>query len=170
VREAEYPESARRIFYNGPAIWGGCVTRREHRVGSWYPEYSGPENCHGARRVWRAFCRPGTKLVEHYACRGTRLIGASNLSRYRIFIGITGAVSRYNLSRSQKSVTVQDFNSGQMRVSGCKNHYEFILGVGAKAKSMTNNLPILSVLWLVLIKNSTLESACVQGKELHSKK
>ena len=21
---------------NGPAIWGGCVTRRKHRVGSWY--------------------------------------------------------------------------------------------------------------------------------------
>jgi hypothetical protein len=21
---------------NGPAIWGGCVTRREHRAGSWY--------------------------------------------------------------------------------------------------------------------------------------
>jgi hypothetical protein len=21
---------------NGPAIWGGCVTRRKHRAGSWY--------------------------------------------------------------------------------------------------------------------------------------
>ena len=21
---------------NGPAIWGGCVTRRRHRAGSWY--------------------------------------------------------------------------------------------------------------------------------------
>jgi hypothetical protein len=21
---------------NGPAIWGGCVTRREHRAGSWF--------------------------------------------------------------------------------------------------------------------------------------
>jgi len=26
---------------NGPAIWGGCVTRRSIRAGSWYPEYSG---------------------------------------------------------------------------------------------------------------------------------
>ncbi len=44
---------------NGPAIWGGCVTRREHRVGSWYPvppQAGGSENCHGARRVWRGFC------------------------------------------------------------------------------------------------------------------
>jgi len=65
---------------NGPAIWGGCVTRRKHRAGSWYPEYSGPENCHGARRVWRTFCRPGTNFIEHYECRGTSLIGAANLS------------------------------------------------------------------------------------------
>jgi hypothetical protein len=36
-----------------------------------------------------------------------------------------------------------------MRESGCKNHYEFVLSAGAKAKSVTNNLPILSVLWLV---------------------
>ena len=24
------------MFANGPAIWGGCVTRRKHRVESWY--------------------------------------------------------------------------------------------------------------------------------------
>jgi hypothetical protein len=58
----------------------------------------------------------------------------------------TGAVSRYNLSRSQKSVTVHDFNWGQMRVSGCIHHYKAVLGAGAKAKTVTNNLPILSVL------------------------
>jgi hypothetical protein len=27
---------ARNICANGPAIWGGCVTRRKHRVESWY--------------------------------------------------------------------------------------------------------------------------------------
>jgi hypothetical protein len=39
-------------------------------------------------------------------------------------------------------------------VSGCNGHYEFVLGAGAKAKSVTtcpanagHNLPILSVLW-----------------------
>jgi len=61
----------------------------------------------------------------------------------------TGAVSRYNLSRSQKLVTVQDLNCGQMRVSGYNNHYKFVLSAGVKAKSVTNNLPILSVLWAV---------------------
>jgi hypothetical protein len=67
------------------------------------------------------------------------------------FLLVVLAQCRYNQSRSQKSVMVQDLNCGQMRVSGCKNHYEFILGAGAKVKTMTNNLPILSVLWLVLI-------------------
>ena len=100
------------------------------------------------------------KFCELYACRGTSLIEAGKLSRYRIFVRDTGAVSRYNLSRSQKTVTMQDFNCGQMRVpalspalrgelregSGCNGHYEFVLGAGAlpdcrrqagKAKSVT---------------------------------
>ena len=58
-------------------------------------------------------------------------------------------MSRYNLSRSQKFVTVQVFNCMQMRVSVCNGHYKSVLGAGAKAKSVTNNLPLLSVLWLV---------------------
>jgi hypothetical protein len=31
-------------------------------------------------------------------------------------------------------------------VSGCNNHYKAVLSAGAKAKSVTNNLPLLSVL------------------------
>jgi hypothetical protein len=38
-----------------------------------------------------------------------------------------------------------------MRVSGCNGRYESVLGAGVKAKSVTNNLPILSVLGKVLI-------------------
>src|SRR5665811_2198471 len=76
-----------KLVGNGPAIWGGCVTRRKHRVESWY--------------------------------------------------------------FSQKSVTVQYFNCVLMRVSGCKNHYKTVLSAGAKAKSVTNNLPILSVFCLL---------------------
>jgi len=35
----------------------------------------------------------------------------------------------------------------QMRVSGFNSHYEFVLAAGAKAKTVTNNLPLaLSVL------------------------
>jgi hypothetical protein len=103
------------------------------------------QSCHGARRVWRGFCHPGTNFIKHYACRGTSFIGAGKLSRYRIFIAGTGAVSRYKFDRSQKSVMVQDFNCGQMRVSGCKFWQDLSWEQGA-AKTMTNNLPILSVL------------------------
>jgi len=98
------------------------------------------------------FLPSGYKLSELYACRGTRLIGAASLSPFTKLVAGTGAVSRYNLSRSQKAVMVQDFNCGQMRVSGCKNHYDFVLRAGTKAKSVTNNLPILSVLAVVIIK------------------
>ena len=97
------------------------------------------------------FLPVGYKFFEHYECRGTSLIGAGKLSPYRIFVSGTYAVSRYNLSRSQKSVTVQDFDCIQMRVSGCKSHYKFVLRAGAKAKSVTNNLPILSVLVAVSV-------------------
>jgi hypothetical protein len=41
---------------------------------------------------------------------------------------------------------VQDFYCMQMSVSGCSTHYKAVLGAGAKAKSVTNNLPLLSVL------------------------
>jgi len=92
------------------------------------------------------FCRPGTNSIEHYVCRGTSLIGAANLSPVTKLVAGTCAVSRYKLSRSKKFITVQKYNCGQMSVSGCNNHYEFVLRTGAKAKSVTNNLPILSVL------------------------
>ena len=80
---------------------------------------------------------------------GTSLIGATNLSPVTKLKAGTGAVSRYKLSRSQKAVTVQDFNCGQMRVSGCKSHYKFVLGAGAKAKTVTSLLIIPSVLCIV---------------------
>jgi len=84
---------------------------------------------------------------------GTSFIGAGKLSRYRMFVKGTGAVSRYKISRSQKTVTMQELYCGQVRVSGCKNHYKYVLKAGAKAKSVTNNLPILSVLGVRAILN-----------------
>ena len=138
---------------NGPAIWGGCVTRRKHRAESWYfsQKVVTVQGGYGA-----CFCRHGTNFIEHYECRGTSLIGAANLSPVTKLVAGTGAVSRYKLSRSQKFVKVQEFNCVQMRVSGCYNHYKFVLSAGAKAKTVTNNLPILSVLWAVfLIKTIT---------------
>jgi hypothetical protein len=94
-----------------------------------------------------SFCHLGTNFNEHYECRGTKLIsGRKAVSVAGSWQMGTGAVSRYNLSRSQKFVMEQDFNCGQMSVSGCNSHYKFVLGAGAKAKTVTNNLPLLSVL------------------------
>jgi len=63
----------------------------------------------------------------------------------------TCAVSRYNFNRSQKSVTVQDLFCVQERVSGCKFWQDLSWEQGA-AKTMTNNLPILSVLAVGTVK------------------
>jgi hypothetical protein len=57
------------------------------------------------------------------------------------------SVAKFN--RSQKLIMVQDFDYVQMRVSGFNSDNEFVLHAGAKAKSVTNNLPLLSVLGLV---------------------
>jgi hypothetical protein len=95
------------------------------------------------------------------------LIEAISLSPVTKLVEGTGAVSRYNLSRSQKFVKVQDFNCGQMRVSGCNNNYKFVLSAGAKAKSVTNNLPILSVLgfraFLVMLSRNCLFDKCLDS-------
>src|SRR4030042_6571089 len=106
----------RYLTHNGPAIWGGCVTRRKHRAGSWYFSHEAVTVQGG---YGTCFCNPGTNFIEDYACRGTSLIGTGKLSRYREFVAGTGAVSRSKLFRSQKFITVQDFNYVQMRVSGC---------------------------------------------------
>ena len=116
----------------------------------------------GARKLSR--CKEG---MAHFLPSCCNFYCVLVRSRYKFdrsceFIPVTklvagsGAVSRYKLSRSQKFVTMQDFNYVQMRVSGCMNHYEFVMGVGAKAKSVTNNLPILSVLANVIISISVL--------------
>jgi hypothetical protein len=92
------PEGHLGLNANGPAIWGGCVTRRQHRAESWYfsCETVTVQGGYGT-----CFCHPGTNFIEHYACRGTSLISETDLSRCnKCYKMGTGAVSRYNLSRS----------------------------------------------------------------------
>ena len=140
-----------KLTGNGPAIWGGCVTRRNSGRSPvlvlWQKVSFGRK-----RRVWRTFCRHSTNFIVCWRDRGTNLIGAANLSPVTKLVAGTGAVSRYNLSRSQKFITVQNLNCMQMCESGCMNHYKFVLSAGAEAKSVTNNLPILSVLARVVFK------------------
>jgi hypothetical protein len=77
---------------NGPAIKGGCVTRRKHRAESRYfsQKIVTVQGGYGT-----CFCSPGTKLVEHYACRGTKLIASHIIiPGYKILYG-AGARSRF---------------------------------------------------------------------------
>jgi hypothetical protein len=131
---------------NGPAIKGGCVTRRQHRAVPSTRDGTLAEKLSRCKEGMAHFLPSRYKLRELYECRGTSLIGAANLSPVTNLVAGTGAVSRYKLSRNQKFVKVQDLCCLQMRVSGCNGHYKIVLGAGAKAKSVTNNLPLLSVL------------------------
>ena len=74
----------------------------------------------GMNEAWRTFCRHGKNFIEYYECRGTRLIGAANLSPVTKLVASTGAVSRYNLSRSQKFITVQDLIACRCACTGAK--------------------------------------------------
>jgi hypothetical protein len=51
-----------------------------------------------------------------------------------------------NLQRSKKFVMVQTFYYVQLQESGFIISYKSVLVVGAKAKTVTNKLPLLSVL------------------------
>jgi hypothetical protein len=138
------------LAHNGPAIWGGCVTRRIP-AGRQYPVIGVQSYWGRERRVWHVFLQ----------------------SRYNVYCML--ARSRYKFDRSRefipgyktgweyrRSVGVQfvskqeicqgilEFNCEQMRESGCRNHYKFVLCAEVKAKTVTNNLPILSVLKGVL--------------------
>ena len=66
---------------NGPAV---CFSRRNPTTAPPRICHGRPESCPGARRVWRGFWHPGTNFYEHYACRGTSMIGAGNLSRLQL--------------------------------------------------------------------------------------
>jgi hypothetical protein len=54
-------------------------------------------------------------------------------------------VSRYKFDRSREFIPGYKVIGGHWRGRGI-SHYKSVLGAGAKAKSVTNNLPLLSVL------------------------
>jgi hypothetical protein len=96
----------------------------------------GQRNGHGARRVWHVFLQSWYEFgwairVSRYrfgkwprGCPGAGSIKKS-----------TGAVSRYLLSRSQKTIKVQDINCWQMRESGFITDYKIALDAGAVCKN-----------------------------------
>jgi hypothetical protein len=147
---------------NGPAIWGGCVTWRSHTAtGPGTPSTRGRKVVPVARQVWHAFLpsspaealakvgsryrfdrRMGYSLGRQSSdkalaqCRGTNCLGAGNLSWCRILIVCSCANPNAGFVASPckwlRVMPVRPVSAG-------------------RAKSMTNNLPILSVLALVFI-------------------
>ena len=63
---------------NGPAIWGGCVTRRSHRVTYSYTLARKLSRCKEGMAQFLPF---GYNFYEDYECRGTSLISGTDLSR-----------------------------------------------------------------------------------------
>jgi len=126
--ESSYCHFCLRIASNGPAVGLSkrYPTHAPGRVLVPRPEYSGgPQNCHGARRVWRTFCRHGTNFIEHYACRGTKLIGAGKLSRFiEVLLRADARFARRSFAESGVRVQV---SAGFVLGAGfCKNHDESI--------------------------------------------
>ena len=75
------------------------------------PEGSIPESGYKVSEAGKGgygtcFCSPGTRVIKSWRDPGTRLIGVASLSPVTKVGEGTGAVSGYNLSRSQKSVKV----------------------------------------------------------------
>jgi hypothetical protein len=66
----------RPVAPNGPAIKGGCVTRRQHRAASRYfsREIVTVQGGYGT-----CFCRPGTNFIECWRGRGTRLLSGEKI-------------------------------------------------------------------------------------------
>jgi hypothetical protein len=141
------------------------VTRRSIRARSCYPLQAGVVICHDARRVWHMFLQ----------------------SRYKV--GLTLRVSRYKVDRSHKfiphykfldgqwcSVAIQtisepenchgilDFNCMQMRESGCRNNFKFVLCVGPNAKTVTSPLIIPSVLAVGMLNLSRYNGVNIRNR------
>ena len=137
------------IAANGPAIWGGCVTRRQHRAESRYfsQKVVTVQGGYGT-----CFCRHGTNFIAFWRDRGTSLIRTGKLSQYRIFDGGTGAVlSRRSGAESgvavqywSKAENCQDllyFNCEQVRVSGCSSISDLSWEQGQKQKPWQTTYP-----------------------------
>ncbi len=80
--------------------------------------------------AWRIFCRPGTRFVEHYECRGTKL--------------------------SKQLLTIQVYRAdcGLWRGQGIKA-VGIYQGAGANAKNVTSLFTLLSVLCVGLFRLPT---------------
>ena len=106
-----------------------------------------------AGRGWRAFCCHGTSFITCWRDRGTILIGAGKLSRYRIYFRGTGAVSVQFVSKPEICHGKGFLLRADARIR-VQQTLQICLGSRDKSKNRDNlsriagnNLPLLSVLW-----------------------
>jgi len=102
---------------NGPAVWGGCVTRRNSGRPPTCPcslaedpirpeKESMPAPTKRSVDGGMRFCCPGTNFIAYWRDRGTNLIGAANLSTVTKLVACTGAVLSRR-SEAESGVAVQ---------------------------------------------------------------
>ena len=91
---------------NGPAVCFSRCYLTQHPAKILVPRASGADKLSRCKEGMAHFLPSRYKFFEHYACRGTRMIGAAKLSPVPKLVEGTGAVSRYKLTRSQKTVKV----------------------------------------------------------------
>ena len=138
------------ITCNGPALWGGCVTRRIP-AGRQYPGIGVHSFWGRERRVWHVFLQSRYKFYYMLARSRYKFYRSHEFfPGYKVGCGHWCSVGIQIVSKQEICQGILEFNCEQMRVSGCRNHYKFVFGAGVKAKTVTNNLPILSVLKGVL--------------------
>jgi len=136
---------------NGPAIWGGCVTRRIPAARQ-YPGIGVHSFWGRERRVWHVFLQSRYKFY-YVLARSRYEFDRSHefIPCYKVSCRLWCSVAVQIVSEQEICQGIWDFNCLQMRESGCWNHYKFVLSAEAKAKTVTNNLPILNVLAFVQI-------------------
>jgi hypothetical protein len=111
------------------------------------PPRAGPVICPGARRVWHVFLQSWYKFYYVLAPSRYKFDRRREfIPGYKVGCGHWRSVGVRFVSEPEIYQGLLSLNWGQMRESGCMNNYKSVLGAGAKAKTVTNNLPILSVL------------------------
>ena len=106
-----------------------------------------PQGCHGARRVWHVFLQSRYKFYYMLARSRYKVYRSREfIPGYKVGGEYWCSVGVQIVSEPEICQGLLSLNCVQMCVSGCKNHYKLVLGAEVKAKTVTNNLPILSVL------------------------
>jgi hypothetical protein len=123
------------IKHNGRRYVLVGVTRRQHRQSPGTPRQRGHKTITVQGGFGACFCRHGTNFIGCRRGRGTNLLSSRKI--VPVYKAIKWALAQCRgtmLIEARNCQDILELNCMQMRVSGCKNHYKFVLGAGAKQK------------------------------------